>query len=154
MLRTHLHQPLRMRVWQWTQEDRVHNAEYGSVRADAQGQGDHHCRMQSWLFGEHAHAEANIATPLSRRKHAPLPSLPLFQLSDVAELTAGCTGRMFDAHSLRSIVLRQERNVLTDFVAERIVLAALHRLPLQFRPHGSQSAHRVTPVSRASACAP
>lgn len=48
------------------QEDRVHNAEYGGVLADAEGQGDHHCRMQTGLFGEHAHAEAHIATPLSR----------------------------------------------------------------------------------------
>src|SRR5579862_4588404 len=110
--------------------------------------------MQSWLFGEHAHAEAHIATPLSRGKHAPLPSLPFFQLSHVAELTAGRTGRVFGGHSLRSIVLRQERNVFADFVGERIVLAALHRLPLQLRPNGSQSTHRVTPVSRASACAP
>jgi hypothetical protein len=85
---------------------------------------------------------------------AMLPLLPFFQLSDVAELTLGRAVRVFAAHSLRSIVLRQEPNVFVDFVGERIVLAALHRLPFKPRPHGSQSAHRVTPVSRASACAP
>src|SRR5262249_13850118 len=78
MLRSHFHEALGADIWQRTQEHCVQNGEYGGVRANPESHSDHHCRMQSWLLGEHAHAETHIASQSGRRENSTLASLLLF----------------------------------------------------------------------------
>src|SRR5882757_1882845 len=47
-------QPLRLRIRQRPQKQRVHNTEDRTVRADADGQREHHHRSQARVFAQHA----------------------------------------------------------------------------------------------------
>ena len=54
------HQPLRMRIWQRTQQDCIHHTEDGSVGPDPDGENQYGHKRESRIFLEHAKGKANV----------------------------------------------------------------------------------------------
>ena len=56
----HEHQPFRMRIWQWAQQDCIHHAEDGSVGPDSNSENQYGNKRESGIFFQYAKGKANV----------------------------------------------------------------------------------------------
>src|SRR5215831_9466889 len=87
--RPDLYQPIRIRIWEGTQQHSIYHAEHRRVCSNRQGQGQHGGCSEYWATQHHPRCVAQIATKrFEQMARANLVDL-LLDLLDPAELKAG-----------------------------------------------------------------
>src|SRR5690349_13235946 len=114
-----------MNVGQWLQQDGMHRAEYGRVRADSDGERGYRDKREGRLLGEKAEGEANVLKKGIEKGQSPLLSVVFFGLLDTPEFASCGLGRLLRIHASAQIFFREELQVGAQLDVEILVKAPL-----------------------------
>src|SRR5262249_38537184 len=114
----HFHQPLRLPVWQRTQQQRIDDAENRGVRANAQRQRQDRNRREAEILQQHSRAVAQVLPDVFNPPHTTGVTAPLLRLFHSAESLESRIPRLFRAHSQADILLNLLIQVAPQFIVQ------------------------------------
>ena len=112
------HQPFRGGVWQGTQQDRVHHAEDGGVRADAQSQGQNHDQRKTGRPADAAQAVAEVLGDGFESWEPPGIAGAFLDLREIADVAPRRPASLFGRHALRDVLFDFKFEVGIDLGVE------------------------------------
>src|SRR6185437_3779275 len=79
------HQATRVFVWQWLQQDTIHNAEDGSVGPNAESECNDRDGRKPWRFAQHAQGVTQVLRQDFQKGQAGLMAIILMDMRAVAQ---------------------------------------------------------------------
>ncbi len=109
---------VRVDIGEWTQQDRVHDAEDRGGRADAQGQGQHGGGREPRRACERPHAVAHVLLHRLQARAHPHRAHVLLDLLHPSHFDEGLTARLLRRQAAGHVLVLEDRGAGTHLVVE------------------------------------
>src|SRR5262245_20180547 len=108
----HHNNPLRVLVWKWPKQSRIHYTEDRGVRSDAERERDHGHQSEPGILRQHSHTVAQVLANILNPSHTASVPTPLLRLFYAAECFASSIARLFRIHPQPDVLFRLSIDML------------------------------------------